>query len=415
MEVSIRPWFTTGVALVGASAIAFAPINPTVQSLPAPDVAKVSAAVSRDFQLTALDIPYILTLPIVRQYVLNDLQNWAVYLAGFAKAGVGLAQSLLAIPGVTVETIQQVVALNFVGAFDTVATAVRDSVIAVGGPLLDSIVWRNQKYLLVQAALSAATPQAIIDVANGFLTAANGVTTSLIVGTQDFLAALLTLDLSNIVNAAITATQNFVVALGAGAGAIVGGIEAAQLGISTALATTPPPFPGAAATVADVSAFSTFSAENTVNLSRTANSVTTAPEAPAAKEQVAPLVDTAPAPVEADPVVAVANADPLPQDQKIVPPEVVKDVPVVPEAVKDETPESATPPSVDPPVKPSPTLPKDPSLTLPKDTVKDVAGPTGSDPGAGPAKSAGPDKGAGAGAAKDAGNDAKPSSKGDGE
>jgi hypothetical protein len=92
VEASIRPWFTTGVA-----------ITPMAPSSPSLGVHGVAAAVSREFQLTALDIPYILTLPIVRQYILNEVENIAVYLGGFAKAGVGLAQSVLSIPGVTVE------------------------------------------------------------------------------------------------------------------------------------------------------------------------------------------------------------------------------------------------------------------------------------------------------------------------
>src|ERR1700712_2966332 len=217
MEASIRPWFTTGVALVAASAIALTPITPMAPSSRAIDVAAVSAAVSREFQLTAVDIPYLLTLPIIRQYIVNEVQNIAVYLGGFAKSGVGLAQSLLSIPGVTVEVIQQVLALDFVGAFDTVRSALRDSVIAVGQPLLDSLIWRGQKADLVQAALRAAVPAALIAVTNGFLAAGNGVVTSLIVGTQDLVAAILTLNLGNIVNAALEGATNFVVALGAGA------------------------------------------------------------------------------------------------------------------------------------------------------------------------------------------------------
>src|ERR1700712_2962189 len=184
MEASIRPWFTTGVALVAASAIALTPITPMAPSSRAIDVAAVSAAVSREFQLTAVDIPYLLTLPIIRQYIVNEVQNIAVYLGGFAKSGVGLAQSLLALPGVTIEALQQALALDFVGAFDTIATGIRDTAIAVGQPLLDSIIWRNQKAALVQAALSSAVPLAYISVVNGLLTAANGVTTSVIVGTQ---------------------------------------------------------------------------------------------------------------------------------------------------------------------------------------------------------------------------------------
>lgn len=293
MEAALKPWFTTGVALVGASAIALTPVSPAAPARISAEVASMTTAVSREVQLTALDWPYILSLPIVRQNIRNTIENWAVYLGGFAKAGVGLGQSVLAIPGVTVEAIQQVLALDFVGAFDTVATAVRDSVIAVGAPLLDSLIWRNQRAALVQAALSEAVPLAYLSVANGFLTAANGVTTAAIVGVQDFVAAVLTLNLGNIVNAGLEGTKNFIVSLGQGAGAIVAGIEAAQFGIATALATTPPPPPTfAAADVSDVSSFSTPPVGNTtLTLSRSA-AVSEAPEVSGSKA-VAPETDPA--------------------------------------------------------------------------------------------------------------------------
>ncbi|HEV7419816.1 MAG TPA: hypothetical protein VGO30_08225 [Mycobacterium sp.] len=289
MEASIRPWFTTGVALVGAGAIALAPITP---SAPAMDVRTATAAVSREFQLTALDIPYILTLPIVRQQISNWVENWTVYLGGLAKAGVGLADSLLAIPGVTVEIVQEVLALNFVGAFDTFASAARDAVIAVGQPLLDSLIWRNQKYYAVQTALYAAVPLALIDVVNGFLLAGNGVTTALIQGTQDFIGAVLTFNLSNIIAAAVDGTRNFIVALGAGAGAIVSGIESAQFGIATALATEPPP-----AAVANVSALRTLAVERTLSLGAASSADTVDAVAPTqvqpATSDVTVLVDSA--------------------------------------------------------------------------------------------------------------------------
>jgi hypothetical protein len=242
---------------------------PITASAPAMDVRAATAAISSEFQLTALEIPYILTLPIVRQQISNWAETWAVYLAGFAKAGIGAAQSLLAIPGVTVEIVQEVLALNFVGAFDTFASAARDAVIAVGQPLLDSLIWRNQKALVVQAALQAAVPQAFIDVINGFLLAGNGVTTALIQGTQDFIGAILTLNLGNIITAAVDGTRNFIVALGAGAGAIVSGIESAQLGIATALATEPP-----STTVADVSGLRTLAVERTLSLAATSSADT---------------------------------------------------------------------------------------------------------------------------------------------
>jgi hypothetical protein len=266
MEASIRPWFTTGVALVGAGAIAMTPISPIPTASPASEVRAATAAISSQFDLTAVEWPYVLSLPIVRQQILNWGANWAVYLAGLGKAGVGVVDSLLAIPGVTVEIIQEIFALNLVGAFDTFATAVRDSVVAIGKPLLDSVIWRNQKYLVVQAALESAVPRAWIDLANGFLAAGNVVTTSLIQGTQDFVAAVLTFNLGNIIDATLEGTKNFFVALGDGAGSIIAGIEAAQRGISAALATPPPPPPDFNYQVSDVAGLRTLAVDNTVSL-----------------------------------------------------------------------------------------------------------------------------------------------------
>ncbi len=311
IDASIRPWFTTGVALVGATAIAMAPLAPITASSPTVNVRAATAVVSSEVHLTAVEFPYILTLPIVRQAISNWAENWAVYLAGLAKAGVGLGQSVLAIPGVTVEIIQEVLALDFVGAFDTFATAVRDSVVAVGQPLLDSLIWRNQKALAVQTALQAAVPQALIDSINGFLVAGNGVVTSLIVGTQNLVAAILTFNLGNIVDAAVDGTRNFIVALGAGAEAIVDGIEAAQLGIATALATPPPPAP-----LADVSELSTPAVDETFSLARTSSAVTLDVAAPV-QDDISPAVEDASLPSEesAGTVnVIEADTDPEPQD-----------------------------------------------------------------------------------------------------
>ena len=314
MEASIRPWFTTGIALVGASAIAMAPIAPITQSSPATNVRAATTAVSSEFELTALEFPYILTLPIVRQQIRNWAENWAVYLAGLGQAGVGLGQSVLAIPGVTVEIIQEVLALDFVGAFDTLTTAIRDAVVAVGQPLLDSLIWRNQKYLAVQTALQAAVPQAIIDSLNGFLTAGNLVVNSLIVGTQDLVAAILTLNLGNIIDAAVDGTTNFVVALADGAGAIVDGIEAAQLGIATALATEPP-----AMSVADVSGLRTLPTARTLSLPSASSAVALDVVAPQQDQPASP--STQDEPTEVVDVVATdaEDAPETPADSDVSP------------------------------------------------------------------------------------------------
>jgi hypothetical protein len=331
MEASLRPWFTTGVALVGASAIAMAPINPITLGSPVSEVRAVAATVSADLQLAAVDWPYVLSLPIVREQIRNWAQNWGVYLAGLGKAGIGVVDSLLAIPGVTVEIVQEIFALNFVGAFDTFATAVRDSVIAIGQPLLDSVIWRNQKYLVVQAALESAVPRAWIDLANGFLAAGNVVTTSLIQGTQDLVAAVLTFNLSNIIDATVEGTKNFFIALGDGAGSIIAGIEAAQRGIVTALATPPPPPPTFEYQVSDVAALRTLSVDNTVTLAGkqgidTADQPVTETAALTVVKDVEPLAD----PV--DDVIAAPVDETTETD--------VVDTGVVTEPVDEQTPET---------------------------------------------------------------------------
>lgn len=415
---SIRPWFTTGIALVGASAIAMAPITPIAPSSPTVAVRAATAAIASDVHLTALDLPYILTLPIVRQQIRNWAENWAVYLAGLGQAGVGLVQSLASIPGVTVEAIQQVLALDFVGAFDTVTTAIRDSVIAVGQPLLDSVIWRNQKAAAVQTALYAATPLAFISVVNGFLQAGNIVTTSLITGTQDFVAAVLTLNLGNIANAALDGTRNFIASLGEGAGAIVAGIEAAQKGIADALATPPPPSPF----LADVSAARTLSPENTLTFSGASKVATFDAAAPTEEQSVTSTVDgtdksgttptvgdeTIPAPQEestgvVDTVGTGTEADPkdspqAPADPDTAPP-------------KDDS-HNATAPAT-PPKKPVHAHPIKDALKNVEDTINKA---TGVEKSGGAEKNGvekgGVDKGAGA---EKAGAAAKASSGGDAE
>ncbi len=247
MDASVPLWFGRGIAIAGASAIALAPISPIMPTASASaSVWEARASVrtiSPEVQLAALDLPYLLTLPVVRQAVKNWAENWVVYLGGLAKAGIGTVESLLSIPGVTREIIQEVFALNFVGAFETFTTAIRDSAVAIGEPLLNSLVWRNQKYYVVEAALRSAVPQAFLDVTNGFLVAGNVVVVSLIQGVQDLVGAVLSFNLGNIVDAVIDGTRNFLLAIGEGAGSIIDGIEAAQLGIATALATAPPPPP----------------------------------------------------------------------------------------------------------------------------------------------------------------------------
>jgi hypothetical protein len=265
--MSLRPWLTTGIALVGAGAIAMAPITPmTVSPVTAP-VAVVAPAV----HTTAFEIPYILTLPVFRQSIRNDIFLWAVLLNGWAEAGTGALQTLGSIPETVVTVTQQVLQLDFVGAFDTLSSAIRDGVVAVGEPIVDSLITRRQTTLAIQTALQSAGPEAFFTVLNSVLTAGNTVITSAIVGTQDLVAAVATLNLGNIVDAAVDGTKGFVTALGQGAGDIVTGIETAQKTLVTALATRPAP--AAAATAKSLGAVPDLDTK-TVTLSTTATRAT---------------------------------------------------------------------------------------------------------------------------------------------
>jgi hypothetical protein len=259
-----------------------APLHPitATPALTAPAASSASAAV---VHTTAFELPYILTLPIIRQDIINRIEYWVIYLNGFAQAGAGAFDTLVSIPQTAITITQQLLQLDFVGALDTFTTAVRDGVVAVGQPLLDSLIQRNQMALVIQTALQSAGPEAFFSVVNGVLAATNGVTTSVIEGTQNLVSAFLTLNLSNIVNAAVDGTVGFVQALGTGAGDIVTGIEQAQHLISDALAQRPATTTAAA--VPDLT-------QKTVTLS--VGSSTTSPDpkaAPAEPDSTTPAVD----------------------------------------------------------------------------------------------------------------------------
>ena len=225
-------------------------------------------------------------------------------------------------------------------------------------------------------------PLAYISVANGFLAAANGVTPSLIVGTQNFVAALLTLNLGNTVNAALDGTKNVLVAMGQGAGAIVDGIEAAQFGIATALATTPPPPPAFAADATNVAALRTFSVDNTVSLDRT--SAKSAPDSETTSEQERTATEHKGTADRVASGAVVTGVPPVVEDQK----------PVVTEVDSRGA-------VTGPPVATTPTSPKD-AVKLPEKAV-DSGKATGVEA---PAKPAAPKNDHGAGAKAASGGEA---------
>jgi hypothetical protein len=220
----------TGIALVATGAIAVAPISapPTLYEVP-----KVSTTV----ELSA--IPYVLTLPVLRQYIENQLFYFGTWLGGWAQAGIGTVETILAVPENIVTITKQVLALDLGGAFDTFVAAVVDGVEAIGGPLLEGAITQNQKYLAVQSAMWTAIPQALISAGSGLFEGAGLVAQSVIAAAEVVLKAILPLNLSNFVDALVQGAKLVVDGLAAGGAAVVDGIETAQKTIVTALQAGP--------------------------------------------------------------------------------------------------------------------------------------------------------------------------------
>lgn len=228
-------------AFVAAGVVAVTPVvaPPAALSVAAPPVA-VSAVPLPKIELTA-SVLDILQFPAFKQWVANQVIDVAILGAGWALAGQGLVDSILALPSTIGTALQQVLSRDLLGALTTIEVAVVDAVTAIGGPLLESIIERNQRTLAVQGAMQQAVPEALIGLGTSIFAAIDGVTRAFIVAGQDVVGALLPINLGNLVTAIVDGARLVVQSIGDGAGDIVDGIVFAQQTIATALATQPPP------------------------------------------------------------------------------------------------------------------------------------------------------------------------------
>jgi len=227
---------------MAASVIVTAPPPPVLTALPAPIVHSVQMPDIQvpDIQLTAT-IADILEFPAFKQWVANQITDFVTIGAGLAKAGQGVGQTIAAIPGLVVTVAQQVLARDFVGALGTVEAGVIGAVTVIGGPLLVSIIARDQRALAVDQALVQAVPVALIGLGTGLLGGFNAVATSAIIATQNVVAALLPITIGNLVTAVVYGVKLVVQGLNTGAGKVIDGIAFAQQTIANALATQPAP------------------------------------------------------------------------------------------------------------------------------------------------------------------------------
>lgn len=245
MSSTARPLFATGVALLSATAVVVAPIAPPPQAEVAPMV-RAAAEPAPTLQLTA-SIADILTFPVLREYIINQITDLATWGVGFAEAGVNLTQAIGLLPETLRLLTQQLLSLNLQGALTTIETALVGTVAAVGLPILDALITVRERNLAVQLALQSAVPEAVIGFGAALFRAVDGVLRASIAGGQDVVDAILTFDLGNIVTAFVDATRGFFGSFVEGGQDIVDGIVFAQQTIATALA-TPPPTTGVAET-----------------------------------------------------------------------------------------------------------------------------------------------------------------------
>ncbi|WP_418002662.1 hypothetical protein ACNO8X_21695 [Mycobacterium sp. PDNC021] len=227
----------TAAAVMAASVIVTAPPPPALTALPAPVIHSVQVP---DIQLTAT-IADILQFPAFRQWVINQVDDALTIGVGLAKAGQGVGQTISAIPGLVVTVAQQILARDLVGALGTVESGLIGAVTVIGGPILVSVIERNQRQLAVDQALQQAVPAALIGLGAGLLGGFNDFAASAIIAGQNVVAALLPINIGNLVTAVVDGVKLVVQGLGTGAGKIVDGIAFAQQTIAHALATQPAP------------------------------------------------------------------------------------------------------------------------------------------------------------------------------
>jgi hypothetical protein len=224
------------MALVGASVIAVTPIAPPPQAL-APQV-HIPEVPMPAVQLTAQVID-IFRFPAARQYIVNQIDDLITLGVGLGGSAVALGNAIVAIPGVSVTVVQQILSGDLLGALDTIQTFLVGSTGAVVGPTLNAIIERRQRVLAVQSALQVAVPTAVIGLATSFGTALNGVLQASIIGGQGVVDAVLTLDLRNIATPLVDRTRLVLGSFVDGGHDIVDGIVAAQNTIAEALAAQP--------------------------------------------------------------------------------------------------------------------------------------------------------------------------------
>lgn len=246
MQTAVRnPLFTSSVALLTASVVAVTPTTsvpvPSMHAAPTVDisVAKVRT-LEVPVQLSA-SVADILTFPILRQYIRNRIDDILTLGVGLAGSGVAAAAALGQLPQTLALITQQILSGQFEAALNTIIDSTVDTVAAVGGPTLNAVIERRERYAQVVLNLQSAVPEAVIGLANHGVDAVDAVLTSWINGGQIIAGALFNGNLGDLLPAVVDAAGVVAKGFADGGQSIVDGIVFAQQTIAVALGATPAP------------------------------------------------------------------------------------------------------------------------------------------------------------------------------
>jgi hypothetical protein len=229
-----RSLTAVGTALLGAGMIAASAAAPVQLAVP-----RLSDATIQ-LQASVLDI---FMFPAVQQAIANEVEYAALWAAGLAESGQGVVQSVVALPQTLITATQQILTRDPLGALTTVEDAALAAGEAILVPVVASRIDIGQIQLAVDSALLLAQPVALVALGAGLFSAFDTVTRAVITAGQNFVNAVLSLNISNIINATVAGVSGVVASFGTAGQAAVDGIVAAQTTLATALAARPTPVP----------------------------------------------------------------------------------------------------------------------------------------------------------------------------
>ncbi len=232
MIAASRSLTAAGSALLGAGLIASSTIAP--MHVAAPRLSDVAV----QLQASVLDI---FTFPALQQSIANEVEFVAIRAVGLAESGAGLAESFAALPETLITAAQQTLSGDVLGALTTLEDAAVGAAEAVLIPYVGAQIEVGQIQLAIQSALLLAQPVAAIELGAGLFNAFDGVARALITAGQNFVDAVLSFNIGDIITSLVDGVTGVVTSIGVAGQDAVDGIVAAQTTLADALATRPAP------------------------------------------------------------------------------------------------------------------------------------------------------------------------------